>query len=123
MIRVKVSSRDPPFISPLVKHLCKIRNRRIRRGIIDESQERINKLIRDNQIPAVYDENSKYKYCTKGWWKTVNKITGRNTHSENISSLIDPDLINEYFQEINTDTQYTAPIPVSIHDRNSYPHS
>ena len=114
LIRVKVSSRDPLFMSPLVKHLCKIRNRRIRRGIIDESQERINKLIRDNQIRAVYDENSKYKYGTKGWWKTVNKITGRNTHSENISSLIDPDLINEYFQEINTDTQYTAPIPVSI---------
>ena len=84
LIRVKVSSRDPPFMSPLVKHLCKIRNRRIRRGIIDESQERINKLIRDNQIRAVYDENSKYKYGTKGWWKTVNKITGRNTHSENI---------------------------------------
>ena len=30
----------------------------IRRGI-DESQERINNLIRKNQICAVYDENNK----------------------------------------------------------------
>ena len=59
LIKVKVSSRDPTYMSPLVKHLCKIRNGEIRRGI-DESQERINNLIRKNQIHAVYDENNKH---------------------------------------------------------------
>ena len=27
LFKVKISSRDPPYISPLVKHLCKIRNK------------------------------------------------------------------------------------------------
>ena len=57
-------------MSPIVKHLCKIRNGEIRRGI-DESQERINNLIRKNQIRAVYDEKNKHRYGTKGWWKLL----------------------------------------------------
>ena len=28
LVRVRVSSRDPPYMSPLVKHLCKVRNKR-----------------------------------------------------------------------------------------------
>ena len=27
LIKVKISSRDPPYMSPLVKHLCNIRNK------------------------------------------------------------------------------------------------
>ena len=44
LIKVKVSSKDPPFMTPLVRHLCKIGNRRIKRGINLELQERINKV-------------------------------------------------------------------------------
>ena len=50
LIKVKVSSRDPPYMTPLVKHLCKMRNRQIRMGISPELQEKINILIRENQI-------------------------------------------------------------------------
>lgn len=32
LISVRLSSRDPPFISPLVKHLLKFRNRLLRRS-------------------------------------------------------------------------------------------
>lgn len=89
----------------------------MRRGITNESQERINKLIRENQIRAVYNENSKHMYDTKGW-KIVSRITGKNTRSENISSLIDQDLINEYFQEINTAIlAYTPPILLFVPER------
>lgn len=65
-----------------------------------------------------------YKYCNevsvqnnsisivfgaKGWLNTVNKITGRETKALNISSVINPDDINLFFQRINTDTQYSVP--------------
>ncbi len=57
-----VSSRDPPpYMSPLVKHLCKMRNRQIRMGINPELQEKINILIREDQIRAVKAENKKFK--------------------------------------------------------------
>ena len=81
LIMVKVSTRDPPHMSSLVKHLCTIRNE--------------NRLIGENQVRAAYDENKKYSAASKGWWNTVNKITGRGNYW--------------YFQNINTDTQYTAP--------------
>ena len=45
----------------------------------------------------------------KGWWNTVNKITGRDSKALNISSVINPVDINLFFQRISTDTQYSAP--------------
>ena len=51
LIKVKVSSHDPPYMSPLVKHLCNIRNKNMRHSNQADNfalQERINKLIREN---------------------------------------------------------------------------
>ena len=49
LIKVKVSLGDSPFMSPIVKHLCKIRNRRLTKGACSiEQLERINKLIKEN---------------------------------------------------------------------------
>ena len=45
-IEVKTSSRDPPYMSPLVKYLCNIRNKQINTGENTDLQERINKHIR-----------------------------------------------------------------------------
>ena len=63
LVRVRVSSRDPPYMSPLVKHLCKVRNKRAHRGSQAEKiirQERINALIRMNQVNAVNNERLKH---------------------------------------------------------------
>ena len=32
LIKVKVLTRDPPYMSPLVKHLCNKRNKQIKMG-------------------------------------------------------------------------------------------
>ena len=56
VIKVRMSSRDPPYMSPLVKHLCKIRKKNTRSHRESENhvlQERINELIRAEQIRAV----------------------------------------------------------------------
>ena len=53
LVRVRVSSRDPPYMSPLVKHLCKVRNKTAHQGNQAENimrQEKINTLIRTNQV-------------------------------------------------------------------------
>ena len=80
IIKVKTSSRDPPFMSPLIKRLCNIRNKYIRKNRRAENvelQDRINKLIREHQVRAVEKENQKHNSGSKQWWNTVNKITGR----------------------------------------------
>ena len=117
LVRVRVSSRDPPYMSPLVKHLCKVRNKTAHRGNQAEKiirQERINALIRMNQVNAVNNERLKHNRGSKGWWDTANRITGRKTQGALVSSVISPDVINTYFQTINTDDEYEAPTRLQI---------
>ena len=116
-IWVRVSSRDPPYMSPLVKHLCKIRNKTAHRGNQAENiirQEKINTVIRMNQANAVNNERIKYNRGSKGWWDTANRITGRKTDCTLVTSVISPDVINTYFQTINTDNAYEATMCLQI---------
>lgn len=117
LVRVRVSSRDPPYMSPLVKHLCKIRNKTAHLGNQAENiirQEKINALIRMNQVNAVNNERLKHNRGSKGWWDTANRITGRKIQGTLVSSVIPPDVINTYFQTINTDDEYEAPTRLQI---------
>ncbi len=44
-------------MSPLVKHLCKIRNKNIAKGVNNDLQKRIDTLIRGNLVRSVKNEN------------------------------------------------------------------
>ena len=72
-------------------------------------QERINKLIRLNQIQSVNEENRKYNQGSRKWWDTVNRITERRVKTNNLSLSIDPQLMNHHFLNINTDPHYSTP--------------
>ena len=62
-------------------------------------QNRINTLIRVNQVNAVQSENQKYRNGTRKWWNNVNNISGRKVNNFlHGSSLIDPNVINPYYQ-------------------------
>jgi hypothetical protein len=106
-------------MSPLVKHLCKIRNKSVRKGVNEELQRKRNKLIRENIVSEVKKENGKYASGSKKWWDTVNKITGRKANHTSIN--IDPSVINSYFQTINTDDNYTSPELVPIPSETRIP--
>ena len=122
LIKVRTSSRDPSFMSPLVKHLLKQRKRATQKGDSESHvriQDQINKLIRENQLNAVKQENKNRKTGSKQWWSNVNSITERNKRS--VSAAFDPSEINVYFQSINWDSQSTAPEPVEIPDGTRVP--
>lgn len=106
---VLMSSRDPPCMSPLVKHLLKRwQGRQKQNPNVTILQEKINKLIRDNQLRAVKYDSNKHDMGTRSWWSTINSITGRKSICQSISCIIDPASINEYFGEIKTDPDYSA---------------
>ena len=44
----------------------------------------------------------------------MNKMTGRKSNNQMISSIIELDTINSFFKEINASLQYTAPEQLSI---------
>ena len=90
-------------------------------GTNPDIQERINKLIRLNQIRSVNKENRNYKQGSRKWWDTVNKITGRKTKTNNLSLLIDPKLMNSHFHSINTDTNYSTPVRLPIPEGTRIP--
>ena len=71
-IRVKLSSRDPPFISPLAKHLLNLRKKATAKHDLELSnrlQEKINLLIRQNQMRAVRQEHKNHKIGSKNFQK------------------------------------------------------
>ncbi len=49
----------------------------------------------------------------------MNRITGRKSKNSNISSVIDPQHINSYFKNVNTDANYISPqfIPIPVGTR------
>ena len=111
-IKVKLSTRDPPFMSPLVKHLLDLRKEAVKKHDLELSsrlQEKINSLIRENQMRAVRQESNNHKTGSKKWWDTVNRITSRTKLNIPVSTQIDPSDINVYFQKINTDCNYKPP--------------
>ena len=77
-------------------------------------QEKINALIRTNQVNAVNNKQLKHNGGSKGWWDTANRITGRKTQGTLVSSVISPNVINTYFQTINIDDEYEAPTRLQI---------
>ena len=117
IIKTRVSSRDPPFLSPIVKHVLKLGKNAINKRDNESShrlQERINKLIRYNQLKAVKQENKNQNCGSKRWWSLVNRITGRGNSEVPLSHIIDPKVMNEHFQSINTDPDYVTPQPLPI---------
>ena len=110
VIKVRTSSRDPVFMSPLVTHLLQKRKKAVAASDEDSIfrlQNQINTLIRANQQNAVQCENQNHKIGRKKWWNNVNNITGRKRKKKTPnSSLIEPDEINAYLQNTNTDPNY-----------------
>ena len=129
-ISVRVSNRDPPFFSPLIKHLLDQRRKLIRRSNmsgnsvsieIQTLQEKINKLIRDNQVRAVKGNFEKHSAGSKSWWSTVNSLTGRKSTNSQVSSIISPSEINNFFCSINTDPLYKPIDTVTIPESSEMP--
>ena len=117
LIKVRTSSRDPPFMSPFVTHLLKKRKRAIQKDDCEchvRLQELIKKLIRENQLNAVKQKNKSQRTGSRQWWSTVDSITGRKNRNASLSTVFDPCEINAHFQSINSDPNNVAPKPLKI---------
>ena len=76
-------------------------------------QNQINTLIRANQLNAVQCL-TELKNWHKKWWENVNNIIGKKDKSLPISSLVKPNEINTFFQNIHIDPNYLVPVPLGI---------
>lgn len=108
--RVKMRTRDPDYISPYVKHLCRKKNRLLRLKRFKEAEHVrtcIGKLITNNL-------RVKRRANSKAWWKEVNSILGRTRAQNAHHAGHSPEELNDVFTDICTDTQYQAPDHVQV---------
>ena len=115
---VTMSSRDPAWMSPLVKTLLKKKSRRScnNKEQLATINRRISELICENRTHFAAPVGS------GGWWKTVDDITQRRTHSNSV--VLDNTFANQltdYFHELCTDQNYIAPVDVVVGSQNEAP--
>ena len=109
---IRMSSRDPPWMSPLVKSLLKKKKTRSRKGggrDLTELTEKIGRLIAENRRALASG-----KLGSRAWWRKVDRLSMRK---DKCSSDPDKDFIiglNDYFGDICFDRDYSKPVLAEI---------
>ena len=110
---VRMSSRDPAWITPLVKVLLKKRNKlQIKNpDSANEISKRIAQQIKENRKAL-----TTHKTGSGMWWKNVDKLSNRKdrTNFNYEQSFIHN--LNNYFGELCHDKEYIGPSPLHITD-------
>ena len=105
IINVTVGPRDPPFMTPLVKHLLQTRNKLFRKGKHQEGNElaqRINNIIANFRAKSL---NNLENATSKELWDTVKPKT-RSVGKDGLLSNVDS--VNHYFSQISFDKSYSC---------------
>ena len=110
---VRISSRDPEWITPLLKSLLRTKSR-----ISPNNLERNNEI--NKRISEIIRQNRKKLFQasigTNEWWRNIDNVSQRRKRS--VNSNLDKQFLrslNEYFAELCQDLEYTKPI-LSIAD-------
>ncbi|XP_068757446.1 uncharacterized protein [Montipora capricornis] len=115
---VSMSSRDPSWMSPLLKSILRDKAR-----ISNFSKDRLNTI--NERISEVISENRRERpkrVGSRDWWNHVDATSQRRSSSTNMS-LSNEELceLNEYFSNLCTDNSYTEPSYVAIDDDEEVP--
>ena len=117
---VSLSTRDPPWISPLLKYLIKKRAKAVYQGklsSVEELTKRISKLISENRKYLAKSES----IGTSKWWKTVDALSMRRRKPNLVLDKGFLDNLNDYFGNLCSDSKYIQPVPLEIDSNPPYP--
>ena len=107
---VRMSTRDPIWMTPLVKSLFRVKSR-----ISLNNEERL-RLI-NNRISEVISENRRNPRIMIGsqrWWENVDSISQRRNSSQISLNPDSLDRLNDHFAQICYDNKYIQPSDVTI---------
>ena len=107
---LEMSTRDPIWMTPLVKSLFRVKSR-----ISLNNEERL-RLI-NNRISEVISENRKNPWIMIGsqrWWENVDSISQRRNSSQISLNPDSLDRLNDHFAQICYDDNYIPPSDVTI---------
>jgi hypothetical protein len=117
---VVMSSRDPPWISPLVKLLLRKKAKLQANGKpLSEIKSRIANIIKENR-----DTMRSHNPMGSGmWWKTVDSLSHRKDCSQSTLSGDFTRNLNDFFGNICHDSAYVEPCPMSMPSDTVIPHA
>ena len=116
---VSMSSRDPPWMTPLLKSMIRTKSR-----VSRLSKDRL--CIVNKRIADIISENRR-KFMdappgSRAWWKGVDELSQRRRASCKVnldnSCLMD---LNDYFARLCSDDMYIEPTPVTISSEGEIP--
>ena len=106
---VSMSSRDPVWMTPLVKSLMRVTSRIApsNKDRLAEINRRISELISKNRRTL-----AKAPVGSREWWKHVDNLSQRRSISVNVTlDTKSLEELNDYFADLFTDDVYTKPVP------------
>ena len=103
-----MSSRDPVWMTPLVKSLMRVKSRIApsNKGRLAEVNRKISELISKNRRTL-----AKAPVGSREWWKHVDNWSQRRSISANvILDIKSLEELNDYFADLCTDDAYMKPV-------------
>ena len=107
---VKISNRDPDYMTPAIQMELKRRNKLMRQGNKEKAEaltRRIGILIAKRNSTMIKSKGG--KVTSRDMWAAVRKLSNRATPSDQTVAGIDAGLLNEHYAGISHDANYVAP--------------
>ena len=107
---VSVSTRDPVWMTPLVKYLLKKKSRLTDGESIEILNRKIGNLISKNRR----NWRSVGNTGTRKWWDRVDKLSNRKYRLRSALDVESLNRLNDYFGNLCSDPNYNTIEPVSV---------
>ena len=109
---VRMSSRDPVWMTPLVKSLKRVKSRIApsNKDRLAEVNRKISELISKNRRTL-----AKAPVGSREWWKHVDNLSQQRSISANVTlDTKSLEKLNDYFADLCTDDAYMKPVPAIV---------
>lgn len=107
---VTVTSTDPPYVTPVVKHMLRQKNKFMRSGRVEKAAALATKIglaIKNYNSAELSRDGVALK--AKCMWAKVRQLTGRSKDQSNYNSAMSAELLNDHYAAISADANYEAP--------------
>jgi len=103
---VIITSADPPYLTPTVKHVLLQKNKLMRSGRIEEAAALMSKIgvgkDRSRFCSAELSRPAVLSNAT-GMWMKVRQLTGRSKNTVSNSASICAETLNDHYAAVSTD--------------------
>ena len=94
--RVVLSSKDPPFMTPVIKYLLRKKQRHTRRGKLAEANDV------DLQVRMLITKRAFSDSSGRNWWQRVIILLNKNTVAPDRTCAFSAEQLNRYYNGIST---------------------